>query len=84
VWHTVGYPLDQATYGGSFLYHMSDSRVALGCAAGKHRRLLLTPLPPIYLHTSTASLATQKPQLTIRAGCPCLCGCRLYMLCGIG
>lgn len=33
VWHTVGYPLDQGTYGGSFLYHMSDNRVALGCAA---------------------------------------------------
>lgn len=33
VWHTVGYPLDNSTYGGSFLYHMSDNRVALGCAA---------------------------------------------------
>ncbi|BDA46861.1 Electron transfer flavoprotein-ubiquinone oxidoreductase [Coccomyxa sp. Obi] len=30
VWHTVGYPLDNSTYGGSFLYHMSDNRVALG------------------------------------------------------
>ncbi len=33
VWHTVGYPLDQSIYGGSFLYHMSANRVALGCAA---------------------------------------------------
>ena len=31
MWHTVGYPLDHGTYGGSFLYHMSDNRVALGC-----------------------------------------------------
>ncbi|EIE22000.1 hypothetical protein COCSUDRAFT_37226 [Coccomyxa subellipsoidea C-169] len=30
VWHTVGYPLDQSIYGGSFLYHMSANRVALG------------------------------------------------------
>jgi len=30
VWHSVGYPLDAATYGGSFLYHMDDRRVALG------------------------------------------------------
>jgi flavin-dependent dehydrogenase len=30
VWHTVGYPLDAAVYGGSFLYHMSENRVALG------------------------------------------------------
>lgn len=30
--HTVGYPLDSSTYGGSFLYHMHDNMVALGCA----------------------------------------------------
>ncbi|KDD76408.1 electron transfer flavoprotein-ubiquinone oxidoreductase [Helicosporidium sp. ATCC 50920] len=28
--HTVGHPLDQWTYGGSFLYHMDQQRVALG------------------------------------------------------
>ncbi|KAK9836020.1 hypothetical protein WJX81_006596 [Elliptochloris bilobata] len=30
VLHTVGYPLDHSVYGGSFLYHMSDNRIALG------------------------------------------------------
>ncbi len=31
VWHTVGYPLDQSTYGGSFLYHMGENnQVAVG------------------------------------------------------
>ena len=30
VWHSVGWPLDDQTYGGSFLYHMADNRVALG------------------------------------------------------
>ena len=30
VWHSVGWPLDDDTYGGSFLYHMADNRVALG------------------------------------------------------
>lgn len=30
IWHSVGYPLDSSTYGGSFLYHMSDCRVAIG------------------------------------------------------
>lgn len=29
-WHSIGYPLDNNTYGGSFLYHMSDERVAIG------------------------------------------------------
>ena len=28
--HSIGYPLDMSTYGGSFLYHMTDERVALG------------------------------------------------------
>ncbi|GJQ10625.1 hypothetical protein GpartN1_g2416.t1 [Galdieria partita] len=28
--HTVGWPLDSRTYGGSFIYHMSESRIALG------------------------------------------------------
>ena len=28
--HTIGYPLDASTYGGSFIYHMYDGMVALG------------------------------------------------------
>lgn len=32
--HTVGWPLDQATYGGSFIYHLSNHRVALGFVVG--------------------------------------------------
>lgn len=32
--HTVGWPLDNATYGGSFVYHLSDHRVAIGFVTG--------------------------------------------------
>jgi electron-transferring-flavoprotein dehydrogenase len=32
--HTVGWPLDQKTYGGSFIYHFSNHRVALGLVVG--------------------------------------------------
>ena len=32
--HTVGWPLDEATYGGSFLYHFSDNQIALGFVIG--------------------------------------------------
>lgn len=32
--HTVGWPLDQATYGGSFIYHLTNQRVALGFVIG--------------------------------------------------
>ncbi|MFP4647876.1 MAG: 4Fe-4S dicluster domain-containing protein [Halorhodospira sp.] len=32
--HTVGWPLDQFTYGGSFLYHLDGGRVAIGLVVG--------------------------------------------------
>jgi len=32
--HTVGWPLDSATYGGSFIYHLSNNRVAIGLVVG--------------------------------------------------
>jgi electron-transferring-flavoprotein dehydrogenase len=32
--HTVGWPLDSATYGGSFLYHLEDRQVAVGFVIG--------------------------------------------------
>jgi len=32
--HTIGWPLDRHTYGGSFIYHLSDHRVAAGFVVG--------------------------------------------------
>jgi electron-transferring-flavoprotein dehydrogenase len=32
--HTVGWPMDQTTYGGSFIYHLSKQRVAVGFVVG--------------------------------------------------
>jgi electron-transferring-flavoprotein dehydrogenase len=32
--HTAGWPLDAATYGGSFLYHQENSQVAVGFVVG--------------------------------------------------
>jgi electron-transferring-flavoprotein dehydrogenase len=32
--HTVGWPLDRATYGGSFLYHLENNQVAVGFVIG--------------------------------------------------
>ena len=34
--HTIGWPLDSATYGGSFLYHLEDNQVAVGFVVGLH------------------------------------------------
>ena len=32
--HTAGWPLDNATYGGGFLYHLADNKVTLGFVVG--------------------------------------------------
>jgi electron-transferring-flavoprotein dehydrogenase len=32
--HTAGWPLESDTYGGSFLYHLSDNKVAVGFVVG--------------------------------------------------
>ena len=32
--HTVGWPLDTKTYGGTFLYHLENNKVALGLVVG--------------------------------------------------
>nr|WP_242604616.1 electron transfer flavoprotein-ubiquinone oxidoreductase [Legionella fairfieldensis] len=32
--HTVGWPMDNITYGGSFIYHLSNNRVAIGFVVG--------------------------------------------------
>ena len=32
--HTIGWPLDPQTYGGSFIYHLEDDQVAVGFVVG--------------------------------------------------
>ncbi len=32
--HTVGWPMDRRTYGGSFLYHLEDNQVSIGFVIG--------------------------------------------------
>jgi len=34
VLHTAGWPMNNSTYGGAFLYHMEDNKVALGFITG--------------------------------------------------
>jgi len=42
--HTVGWPLDTRTYGGSFLYHLEDRQVAVGFVIGlDYRNPFLNP-----------------------------------------
>lgn len=32
--HTIGWPVDNATYGGSWLYHMQDNKISIGYVVG--------------------------------------------------
>src|SRR4029079_10234895 len=32
--HSIGWPMDMKTYGGSFLYHLENNRVAVGYVIG--------------------------------------------------
>jgi electron-transferring-flavoprotein dehydrogenase len=42
--HSVGWPLDSKTYGGSFLYHLDGNRVAVGFVVGlDYRNPYLSP-----------------------------------------
>jgi electron-transferring-flavoprotein dehydrogenase len=42
--HSIGWPLDQRTYGGSFLYHLEDHQVAVGFVVGlDYRNPYLAP-----------------------------------------
>ncbi|MFT4247829.1 MAG: electron transfer flavoprotein-ubiquinone oxidoreductase [Pseudomonas sp.] len=42
--HTAGWPLDGDTYGGSFLYHAEDGRIAIGLVVGlDYRNPYLSP-----------------------------------------
>jgi electron-transferring-flavoprotein dehydrogenase len=34
VMHTAGWPMDEMTYGGAFLYHLEDNKVAMGFITG--------------------------------------------------
>ncbi|GJM91230.1 hypothetical protein PR202_ga07586 [Eleusine coracana subsp. coracana] len=42
--HTVGWPLDSKTYGGSFLYHLDDRQLAIGLVVAlNYRNPFLSP-----------------------------------------
>jgi len=44
VLHTVGWPLDASTYGGSFVYHLENNQVSLGFVVGlDYRNPYLSP-----------------------------------------
>lgn len=51
VMHSIGWPLNSATYGGSWLYHMNDGLVSLGYVVGlDYRNPTLSPFEEMQRH----------------------------------
>ena len=71
VMHTIGWPLTQQTYGGSFVYHLSDSQIALGLVIGlDYKNPWLSPFDELQrfkLHPYIKSLLTGGERLAYGA-----------------
>jgi electron-transferring-flavoprotein dehydrogenase len=58
--HSIGWPLDNATYGGSFLYHYGENKVSLGFIVGlDYKNPTLSPFQEMQrwkMHPSVAAV----------------------------
>jgi electron-transferring-flavoprotein dehydrogenase len=56
--HTAGWPLDRATYGGSFLYHLDQCQVAVGFVVGlNYRNPWLSPFEEFQRYKTHPAIA---------------------------
>ncbi|SEH26253.1 electron transfer flavoprotein-ubiquinone oxidoreductase [Magnetospirillum fulvum] len=56
--HTIGWPLDAGTYGGSFLYHLDHTQVAVGFVIGlDYRNPFLSPFEEFQRFKSHPAIA---------------------------
>lgn len=69
--HTLGWPLDRATYGGGFIYHFKDQLISLGIVIGlDYKNPYLDPfqeLQRLKLHPSIKPLLTEGQCLSYGA-----------------
>ena len=57
--HTIGWPLDDATYGGSFLYHLESNQVSLGFVIGlDYRNPYLNPFEEFQRYKTHSAIRT--------------------------
>ncbi len=57
--HTAGWPLDRATYGGSFMYHMENNQVAVGFVVGlAYRNPFLGPFEEFQRYKTHPAIRT--------------------------
>lgn len=69
--HTLGWPLDSETYGGSFLYHLDDNKIAIGLVVGlDYKNPTLSPFEEfqkLKTHPSLKPLFEQGKRLSYGA-----------------
>ena len=73
IMHTFGYPVDLRTYGGGFVYHVSDSRVMVGYALGLDYRDPATDVHGLFRRYK----ATKAVQAHIADGKPIAYGAKM-------
>ncbi len=57
--HTAGWPLENSTYGGSFLYHLENNQVAVGFVVGLgYRNPYLYPFEEFQRYKTHPSIRT--------------------------
>jgi electron-transferring-flavoprotein dehydrogenase len=57
--HTIGWPLDDATYGGSFLYHLENNQVSIGFVVGlDYRNPYLNPFEEFQRYKTHSAIRT--------------------------
>lgn len=60
VQHTLGWPLDNSTYGGTWLYHMEDEMVSLGIVVGlDYPNPYISPYKELQVRPSSLSSASR-------------------------
>lgn len=73
IMHTFGYPVNMTTYGGGFVYHVSDSRVMVGYALGLDYADPSLDVHELFLRYK----ATSAVQAHIRGGNPLAYGAKV-------
>ncbi|XP_027341746.1 electron transfer flavoprotein-ubiquinone oxidoreductase, mitochondrial isoform X2 [Abrus precatorius] len=59
--HTLGWPLDRKTYGGSFLYHMKDKQISIGLVVAlNYQNPFMNPFEEFQFFLSLVSLLAHQ------------------------
>lgn len=68
--HTLGWPLDNSTYGGTWLYHMEDEMVSLGIVVGlDYPNPYISPFRELQVSSRRSRSPFRRRKLTFSSRC---------------